>query len=135
MSATWLNTGLDVAAKVFLGKTAFATLTSRLFTNNHTPAVTDTAGTYTECALTGYAAVDHVPASWTGSAAAGVATYTHTTITFTFGAYAGGTTIYGYFVTVPGPIGILAELLSVPYVVPAGGGSLTIDVSYLDRGF
>lgn len=134
-SATWLNTGLDLFAKVSLGKTAFATLTTRLFTNNVTPAVTDTAGTYTECVLTGYAAVDHVPASWTGSASGGVATYTHTTLTFTFSAYAGGTTIYGYYLSVPGPIGVLAELLSVPYAVPAGGGSLTIDVTYLDRKF
>jgi hypothetical protein len=135
VSATWLNTGIDYKSQLFLGKTAFATLTTRLFTNNHTPGVTDTAASYTECALAGYAAAAMVPANWSGSTVAGLATYTHTTLTFTFSAYAGGTTIYGYFVTVPGLVGVLAELFSTPYVVPAGGGSLTVDVTYEDEQF
>lgn len=97
--------------------------------------MTDTPANYTECALAGYAAVALVPANWVGATAAGLATYDYPTITFTFNPYAGGTTIYGYFVTIPGLVGVLAELFSVPYVVPAGGGSLTIDITYEDQKF
>lgn len=135
MSATWLNTGIDYAANIFLKKTAEQDLTARLYVNNHTPAVTDSASDYTECTLSGYSNLTLTPGSWTGSTTAGLATYTYPTITFTFSAYAGGVTIYGYFVTIPGVVGVLAELFSTPYAVPAGGGTLTLDITYLDRKF
>ena len=135
MSATWLNTGIDYAAQVFLKKTAEVDLTTNLYVNNHTPGVTDTLASYTLCSLTGYSAFTHVPANWSGSTSAGLATYTYPTITFTFSPYAGGTTIYGYVVSIPGSIGVLAELFSTPYIVPSGGGSLTVDVTYLDQKF
>jgi hypothetical protein len=134
-SATWLNTGIDYKTKVFLGITAFANLTVRLFTNNVTPAVTDTAASYTECALVSYAAVTLTPGSWSGSTSSGLSTYTYPTLTFNFAPYAGGVTIYGYFVTVPGLVGVLADVLSTPYVVPAGGGSLTLDITDSLRKF
>lgn len=135
MSATWLNTGIDYAAQVFLKKTAEQDLTVRLFTNNHTPVVTDTASAFTECALSGYANVTLTPASWSGSTTGGLATYTYPAITFTFNAYAGGTTIYGYYVTIPGVTGVLAELFSTPYAVPSGGGTLTVNITYQDQKF
>jgi len=135
MSATWLNLGIDYKAQVVLGKTARVEFTVRLYTNVHTPGVTDTAGSYTECTLVGYAAVATVPANWAGSTSGGLATYVQTTLTFTFAPYAGGVTIQGYYVTIPGPIGVLAALLSVPYAVPAGGGTLTLDITYQDQGF
>jgi hypothetical protein len=132
MSATWLNTGIDFGAMEFMNSIAQQNLTVRLFTNNHTPGPTDTAASYTECALSGYANVTLTPGSWSGSSSAGTATYTYPTLTFTFSAYAGGTTVYGYYVTIPGVTGVLAELFSVPYAVPAGGGSLTLDITYQD---
>ena len=133
MAATWLNGGMDYKANLFMKRTAEQDLTVRLYTNNITPAVTDTAASYTECALAGYANVTLTPANWAGGTAGGISSYAYPTLTFTFSAYAGGTTIYGYFVTIPGVIGVLAELFSVPYVVPPGGGSLTVDVTYTDR--
>ncbi len=97
MSALWTNEGINHAALQFLGVDAFSTLTLRLFVNNHTPAVTDTNGDYTECTLAGYAGVALTPGTWTGGTAAGLADYDYPAITFTFSAYAGGTTIYGYY--------------------------------------
>jgi hypothetical protein len=135
MSATWMNTGIDYAANVFLKRTAEVDLTARLYVNNYTPLVTSTAGNFTECTLTGYAALTLTPGSWSGSTSSGLATYTYPTITFTFSPYAGGTTIYGYYVTIPGVTAVLAELFSTPYAVPAGGGSLTLDVTYEDQKF
>lgn len=132
MAAQWLNAGIDYAAKEFLNVNSLQNLTVRLFVNNITPGPTDTASSYTECTLSGYSNVTLTPGSWSGSSALGVATYTYPTLTFTFSPYAGGTTIYGYFVTIPGVIGILAERFSTPYAVPAGGGSLTIDTTYQD---
>ena len=132
MSATWLNTGIDYAAKEFINVNSLQNLTVRLFTNNITPGPTNVAGDFTECALTGYANITLTPGSWSGSSSGGQATYTYPTLTFTFSAYGGGVTIYGYYVTIPGVIGMLAERFSTPYAVPSGGGSLTLDTTYVD---
>jgi hypothetical protein len=135
MSATWLNTGIDYVAKLFLNLASISNLTVRLFTNNITPSVTDTAASYTECVLSGYASVTLTPGNWSGSTTSGEANYGYPTITFTFNPYAGGTIIYGYFVTIPGLVGVLADVFSPSYAVPAGGGSLTVTPTYLDQKF
>jgi hypothetical protein len=135
MSALWMNTGLDYAMQVILNKASPQNFTLRLFTNTHTPAVTDTPSSYTECALSGYSAYTFAPSDWSGSTSSGLATYTTSGVVFTFSAYAGGTTIQGYFVTIPGPTAILADVLSTPFAVPAGGGTLTITPTALDQRF
>jgi hypothetical protein len=69
----------------------------KLYTNNVTPADTDTAATYTEMATLGYAAKTLTKTSWSVAQSSGVATATYAAQTWTFTA---GTavTVYGYFV-------------------------------------
>jgi hypothetical protein len=135
MSALWFNAGIDYLANIFLNSTALQNLTLRCFVNNHAPAVTDTFATFTECTLGGYAALTLTPGTWSGSTAAGLATYAYPAINFTFNPYAGGTTIYGYLLTIPGVTAILGDLLGTPYAVPAGGGILAITPTYQDQKF
>lgn len=126
MSAVWLNGGIDYLTKIFLNVTAQQNLTLRLYTNNHAPVVTDTWAAFTECVLGGYAAFTFTPGTWSGSTVAGLSSYSYPAVSFTFNPYGGGTTIYGYAVTIPGVTGILADLLGTPYAVPAGGGIMQI---------
>jgi hypothetical protein len=129
MTFTELTQGVDWREQVYLNKVANGNLTLRLYTNNHTPAVGDNNAAYTECALVGYAAVTLAPGSWTGSSAAGVATYNYIAVTFTFSAYAGGTTIWGAYLTNGVPDVMLASLLDTAFTVPAAGGSVTITMT------
>jgi len=135
MSALWFNAGIDYLAQVFLNMTAQQNLTLRLFTNNHTPVVTDTFATFTECALSGYAAFTFTAGTWSGSTAGGVSSYSYPAHNFTFDPYAGGTTIYGYLVTIPGVTAVLGDLLGTPYAVPAGGGIMQITPTDLFRKY
>lgn len=90
------NTGEVIALSYLVNKSAPENLVYRLFTNNITPAETDTAATYTEMSGAGYAAVTCTGASWTVTGGApSSATYAQQTFTFT-GA---GSAIYGYYVT------------------------------------
>jgi len=70
--------------------------TLKLFTNSHTPALGDTAGSYTEASGSGYSAKSLARASWAGAATVATLTtkaYPQQTFTFT-----GTITIYGYFI-------------------------------------
>ena len=117
MSLVVPNTGEVLALERFL-KTSDETL--KLFTNNITPAETDTDATYTECSITGYSAKTLTAASWTVTGGApSDGTYAEQTFTFTGGF---GATVYGYFVVDAG-VGTLmwAERDSSPYT-PANNG-------------
>lgn len=114
------NVGEELALKNFLNHTAPQNQTLKLFQNNITPAETDTAVTYTECAITGYSAKSLTGTSWTVTAGApSDAAYAEQTWTFTAGF---GATVYGYFV-VQTTSGILmwAERDASPYT-PANNG-------------
>lgn len=69
----------------------------KLYTNNVTPADTDTAATYTEMTTLGYAAKTLTKTSWSVAQSGGVATATYAAQTWTFTAGA-AVTVYGYFV-------------------------------------
>jgi len=127
MAGLFVTEGLDDAVKVVLGKNSLPTLKLHLFTNNHTVVNGDTLATFTECTLSGYAAVTLTAANWTGSTTGGVATYTYPTVSWTFAAYAGGVTIYGYYLedTVNGKL-YAAETFASSYAVPAAGGGLNL---------
>jgi len=135
MSAVWLNGGIDYLTQVFLNITAQQNLTLRLYTNNHAPIVTDTWSAFTECTLSGYAAVTFTPGTWSGSTSAGLSSYSYPAVSFTFNPYAGGTTIYGYAVTIPGITAVLADLLGTAYAVPTGGGIVQITPTDMFRKF
>lgn len=71
----------------------------RLYTNNITPAETDSAGTYSEASGGGYASKTLTGANWTvTSGAPTTASYADAQWIFT-GALAGNATVYGYYVT------------------------------------
>jgi hypothetical protein len=76
------------------------TLTMRLFSNNHTPAATDTSSDYTEVSGGGYAAIALSALNWTITASANpvYATY-NAFITFNFTGAPSPTTVYGYYIT------------------------------------
>ena len=94
------NTGEVIALSYLVGKTTTVRdLVYRLFTNNITPAETDTHSSYTEAAGGGYAAKTLTGASWTVTGGApSSASYAQQQWTFT-GALTGNATIYGYYVT------------------------------------
>jgi hypothetical protein len=80
-----------------LGKTAVEDLTLKLFKNNVTPAVTDTAGTYTVADFTGYSNASLTGSSWTvTNANPAVGSYAQQS--FTSSANQSSQTIYGYYV-------------------------------------
>lgn len=89
------NAAKVVAATQFLS----VTLTLRLFSNNHTPAVGDTIASYTEVSGGGYAAKSLASGTWNiTSGNPTVATYTAQDFAFT-GATSAPGTVYGYYIT------------------------------------
>ena len=98
----------------------------RLFVNNITPALTDTAATYREMSTLGYAAISLNKASWVQTATGGIDSSGQAQITWTFTA---GTavTVYGYFVT-DTTTGLLlwSELAPSPTVVQNTGDQIKI---------
>jgi hypothetical protein len=130
MAATKMNNGLDPLNINILGGAAAGQWTLHLFTNVITPGVTNTVGSYTECALTGYAAVALTPGSWTGSTTGGVATYTYPAVTFTFST--GSVTIFGYYITfqISATVYLLcAQNFASSYAVPSGGGGMVVNLT------
>lgn len=59
------NNGEGDALRAIVAHTAATNLVLKLFSNNVTPAETDTAATYTEADFSGYAAATLTGASWT----------------------------------------------------------------------
>ena len=93
------NTGEVIALSYLVGKTTVVRdLIYRLFSNNITPAETDTAGTYTEVTGGGYAQKSLTGASWTVTGGApSSASYAQQDWTFS-GVVGGSGNIYGYYV-------------------------------------
>lgn len=85
--------GANVALEHIVNKTAPENLILKLFISNTTPAVGDTAATYTEATFPGYAAVTLTGASW-GAASARSIAYAQQTFTCS-----GVSTdnVYGYY--------------------------------------
>jgi hypothetical protein len=118
------NNGEGDALDGFTGKSALSTLVLRLYSNNITPAETDTAATYTEYAATGYAAITLVAANWvTTEGAPGSTSYAQQTFTMTAAGDA-----YGYYLTrnTGGRIAWSERFTAAPFSIPAGGGTIKI---------
>jgi hypothetical protein len=119
------NVGESVMLQNLLNKTAPQNMVLKLYTNNVTPGPTDTAGTYTEAAGSGYAALTLTGSSWGMSAGnPTIAAYAQQTWTFT--GVVGN--IYGYFV-VQATSGILmwAEKFSDgPYNIQNNGDQVKV---------
>lgn len=89
------NEGEAQMLAIILGKASSETLQLKLYSNDITPAETDTASTYTEVSGHGYAAQSFSPADFTiAEGAPSIATPTAKTFTFTGAAG----NVYGYYV-------------------------------------
>lgn len=90
------NGGEDIILQYITNKDTPEDLVVRLYSNDVTPAETDTAGTYTEVTGGGYSSITLTPADWTitpGNPTQGE----HVEITFAFTSGVGN--VYGYYVT------------------------------------
>lgn len=130
VTLTWLNYGVQRDASMFLNLGlgwAIGDLIADLYVNNHPPVVTDTTLNYTKCTLAGYGAITLTGANWLGATVGGISDWTYPAITFNFAA--GGQTIYGVVIFDPThTFPLMAGLLDTPFVVPVGGGSLTVNL-------
>ncbi len=118
------DNGEGDALGYFVNKQAPQDLVLRLYTSNTTPAEADTAATYTELAVAGYAAITLAGANWTlTEGAPGQAAYPQQTFTLTAAA-----TVYGYYMTraSSGRIALAERFTAAPFVLPSGGGSIKI---------
>jgi len=126
MAGILVNEGEIETLKRMVNKSTPADLVLRLFSNNVTPAETDTCTTYTECNITGYSAITLTGSNWTVVTDAdgkGKASYAEQT----FSLSASGT-VYGYYITNSDKtILFIAEAFSDgPYNIPSGGGEIHI---------
>jgi hypothetical protein len=123
------NSGEVIALNYLVNKAAPENLVYRLFTNNITPAETDTAASYTEAAGAGYAALNLAGANWsvTGSAPS-TASYPQQTWTFT-GALTTNGTVYGYYVTRAGTGDLVLAETFAPFTPAANGDNLKLTPS------
>jgi len=93
MPLSFPDVGENLALEMIVNKTAAQNLVLKLYSNDVTPGEADTAGTFTECAGSGYGALTLTGATWAAAAAGSIA-YAQQTFTFT-GALGN---VYGYFV-------------------------------------
>lgn len=109
--------------------------TVHLYVNDFTPDCFSSPGSFVECTLAGYAAIDLIstnflltPYPLSGSCG-WIASYPP--VSFTFGA--SGQTVYGLWVEDSYGDMAWAKRLDVPYVVPGGGGSLQIQPNMVEQ--
>ena len=98
----------------------------RLYTNNRTPAPTDTLAGYTESVASNYSAFRLFGTQWTvSSGVTAGATATYAQQSFNFSA---ADTIYGYFVTSQQSAVLLwAEIFTGgPFTLPVSGGTIAV---------
>lgn len=125
MSLLAPSAGSSLMLQALVNKTAPQDLKLKLFSNNHTPANADTAGSYTEASGFGYAAITLTGASWAVTAG-NPSSITYATQTFTFTGALGN--VYGYFL-VQSASGIIewAELFTGgPYLIQNNGDQITV---------
>jgi hypothetical protein len=128
MASVCLNQGENVFVKCLLNHTAPQNLSLRLFTNDITPAETNTNGNYAEASGSGYAAKTITGSSWTVVEGAPTqASYAVQTFTFT----AAHAAIYGYFLsqTSSGVIVIAERFTDGPYTIVQSGDEIRITLA------
>lgn len=129
-----LNACVDREALLCLnGGPAAGDLVCQLYVNNHAPAVADTNADFTLCTAGGYASGTLIGSNWSGSTVAGVATYNYPTITFTFSDSGGGQTVYGVLLQDADGDASMAALLTTPFTIPPGGGTLAVNLEYVHQ--
>lgn len=121
------NNGEGDAAAAFVNKSALSDLILALFTNNITPAETDTAATYTAATFTGYSPVTLVGANWTVTEGAPTqAAYAQQQFTSSAGSQ--NQNCYGYFMTrtTGGRIALAERFTDGPYLIQNDGDYIRV---------
>lgn len=127
MSLLVPNNGEGDALAAFVNKSVLSDLVLRLFTNNITPAETDTAASYTEATWTGYAAVTLTGANWTiTEGAPSQAAYPQQALTSTAGSQ--NQNCYGYYLTrsAGGRIALAERFTDGPYQIVNNGDQIKV---------
>lgn len=109
-----------------VNKASPTNLVLHLYTNSVSlSGETFTSASFTEASASGYVAVTLTGANWTVSTTTGVSTAVYnTSIVFTFSV---GQSVYGYYVTdTSGNIMWAEEFPGAPFVLPAGGGEISV---------
>jgi hypothetical protein len=124
MTLVVATVGANLALEHIVNKTAPENLIVKLFKSNTTPAITDTAATYTEAVFPGYAAITLTGATWAAASARSIA-YAQQTWT------ASGVSvddIYGYYIVgaVSGTLYWAERDASAPFAVRVAGDAVKI---------
>lgn len=139
MALVLADVGADCILKTYFNNTRPSggnNFTLKLFTNNVTPADTDTASTYTEASGGGYAAKTLTNGSFTVNTANDPSDATYAEQTWTFsGALTGNATIYGYYVVDADGVLQWAERLPASFTPAVAGDNLRITPKFqLSKG-
>ena len=112
-----------------LAKLIDQALTLRMYSNNHTPQVTDTIGSYVEVTGGGYASQALNSAQWAiAEGSPSVATY-NTFLDFVFTSVPPNPQVYGYYITNADGLLLLAEEFNpsdIPFTIITGGQTIQI---------
>jgi hypothetical protein len=120
------NVGQVFLLKYMLNVTVPTSVELRLYTNNLTPAYSDTVSSYAESSAAGYAGITLTGANWTVATSSGTTVANYAQQTF---SYTTSESVYGYYVTRIGKNEVLwSERFSgaVPFNIPSGGGTVSI---------
>jgi hypothetical protein len=134
-AAVFSDAGLEYLSDVIgnLGVASAVNWRFKLFVNNYTPVVTSVIGDFTEPSNTGYA--EFTGTGWTTPASvAGIQSSTVGNNTWTFTANALTETVYGWTFEIEDASSvwhyICAKNLSVPYLIPPGGGTTFLTFTF-----
>lgn len=120
------NNGEGDALEYFVNKSAPQNLVLRLYSNNITPAETDTAATYTELVGNGYGPIALAGATWGAPSEGAPSSIAYPEQTFTFTGAAGN--VYGLFCTraTSGRIALAERFTGAPVVVNNNGDTIKV---------
>lgn len=120
------NNGEGDALQYLVNRAAPENLVLRLYTNNITPAETDTAATYTEASGSGYGAITLTGATWGAPSEGAPSSIAYAQQTFTFSGALGN--VYGYFMTraTSGRIALAERFTGAPFNIANNGDQIKI---------
>lgn len=134
MALVFANQGDVIALKALLNHTAGQDCYLKLFTNNVTPAQTDTEASYTEATGGGYTHKAITGSSWgftEGATGTSVGTASYSTQTWTFTGYlTSSATVYGYYLVQQASGKLLyAEATASPYQPVNNGDTFSVTLN------
>lgn len=126
MAFVTTNLGEVLLLKYMLGQSTADNVRLHLYTNNLTPAATDSLSMYTESVASGYSVKELPGAAWTYGTVSSTSSASYARQTYT---YSTSETVYGYYITNQGVSTLIwaERFTGAPFQVPSGGGTIDID--------